>query len=107
MQIDAGAPRRPWRGRAWRQLAWQIAVVAAVAALVAWLGHNTAQNMRQRGIQSGFDFLAGPAGFARALADRIVFMEEGRIVEQNTPREFFDHPRSERCHDFLSKVLGH
>lgn len=45
--------------------------------------------------------------FARAVADRVVFMDEGQIVEQNTPDEFFDHPQSERGRDFLSKILGH
>ncbi len=46
-------------------------------------------------------------GFARAVADRVVFMDQGQIVEQNTPDEFFSHPRSERARDFLSKILGH
>jgi len=46
-------------------------------------------------------------GFAKAVADRVVFMDEGQIVEQNTPHEFFNHPQSERSRDFLSKVLGH
>ncbi len=46
-------------------------------------------------------------GFARAVADRVVFMDEGQIVEQNTPEAFFKHPRSERSRDFLSKLLRH
>ena len=46
-------------------------------------------------------------GFARAVADRVVFMDQGQIVEQNTPDEFFSRPRSERARDFLSKILGH
>jgi ABC-type polar amino acid transport system ATPase subunit len=46
-------------------------------------------------------------GFARAVADRVVFMDEGQIVEQNTPDEFFDHPQSERGRDFLAKILAH
>ena len=45
-------------------------------------------------------------GFAKAVADRVIFMDQGQIVEQNTPREFFDHPKSERTKDFLSKILG-
>jgi glutamate transport system ATP-binding protein len=44
-------------------------------------------------------------GFARSVADRIVFMDAGRIVEQAPPAEFFARPRSERTRDFLSKVL--
>jgi glutamate transport system ATP-binding protein len=46
-------------------------------------------------------------GFARTAADRVVFMADGRIVEQNTPQEFFDHPQSERAQDFLGKILKH
>ncbi len=46
-------------------------------------------------------------GFARAVADRVVFMDEGQIVEQNTPDEFFSHPQSERGRDFISRILGH
>jgi len=46
-------------------------------------------------------------GFARRAADRVVFMDDGRIVEQNTPAEFFDHPESERARAFLSKILTH
>jgi general L-amino acid transport system ATP-binding protein len=46
-------------------------------------------------------------GFARSVADRVIFMDEGQIVEQNTPAEFFGHPKSERTRDFLSKILEH
>ena len=46
-------------------------------------------------------------GFARRAADRVVFMDEGRIVEQATPQQFFDHPESDRAKDFLSKILSH
>ncbi len=46
-------------------------------------------------------------GFARAVADRIIFMDEGQIVEQNIPRDFFEHPQNERSRDFLSKILGY
>ena len=45
-------------------------------------------------------------GFARAVADRIVFMDEGQIMEENTPEAFFSAPRTARGRDFLSKVLG-
>ena len=44
-------------------------------------------------------------GFAREVATRILFMEGGRIAEQNTPNKFFDEPKNERLRDFLSKVL--
>ncbi|KFI55517.1 glutamate ABC transporter ATP-binding protein [Bifidobacterium sp. UTCIF-37] len=46
-------------------------------------------------------------GFARKAADRIVFMANGQILEENTPDEFFDHPKTERAKDFLSKILTH
>ena len=46
-------------------------------------------------------------GFAKAVADRVIFMDEGQIVEQNTPHEFFENPKSDRTRDFLSKILGH
>ena len=46
-------------------------------------------------------------GFARKAADRIVFMADGQILEQNTPDEFFEHPKTERAKDFLSKILTH
>jgi general L-amino acid transport system ATP-binding protein len=44
-------------------------------------------------------------GFARQVANRIVFMDEGQIVEMNTPQAFFDHPQHERTKLFLSQIL--
>ena len=46
-------------------------------------------------------------GFAKAVANRVIFMDQGQIVEENNPHDFFDHPKSERTRDFLSKILGH
>ena len=46
-------------------------------------------------------------GFARASAHRVVFMADGRIVEDRTPEDFFAAPESERARDFLSKILEH
>ena len=46
-------------------------------------------------------------GFAQAVANRVVFMDKGQIVEQNEPREFFNNPQSERTKLFLSQILGH
>jgi glutamate transport system ATP-binding protein len=46
-------------------------------------------------------------GFARRAADRVVFMDDGRIVEQATPEQFFTDARSPRAQDFLSKILSH
>jgi len=44
-------------------------------------------------------------GFAREVADRVMFMDDGVMVESNTPAEFFDHPRHDRTKSFLSKIL--
>ncbi|MFC9793649.1 amino acid ABC transporter ATP-binding protein [Streptomyces sp. NPDC087908] len=46
-------------------------------------------------------------GFARSAADRVVFMADGKIVEDRVPEDFFTAPRSERAKDFLSKILKH
>jgi len=46
-------------------------------------------------------------GFARRVADRVIFMDEGEIVEQNDPVNFFDHPSNERTKLFLSQILQH
>ncbi|MDH6213364.1 amino acid ABC transporter ATP-binding protein [Streptomyces pseudovenezuelae] len=46
-------------------------------------------------------------GFARSAAHRVVFMADGRVVEDRTPEEFFTNPRSDRAKDFLSKILKH
>ena len=44
-------------------------------------------------------------GFAREVADRVVFMADGKILEEGTPADIFDHPQDSRLQDFLSKVL--
>jgi general L-amino acid transport system ATP-binding protein len=46
-------------------------------------------------------------GFAQAVANRVIFMDQGQIVEQNEPKEFFNNPKSERTKLFLSQILGH
>ncbi|EBA04579.1 putative amino acid ABC transporter, ATP-binding protein [Rhodobacteraceae bacterium HTCC2150] len=46
-------------------------------------------------------------GFARKVADKMIFMDEGEIVEQAAPEEFFGNPRTERCRKFLSQILQH
>ena len=46
-------------------------------------------------------------GFARSVADRVIFMDHGQIVEENTPDEFFNNPKNQRTKDFLSKILSH
>ncbi|WP_158969151.1 amino acid ABC transporter ATP-binding protein [Chachezhania sediminis] len=46
-------------------------------------------------------------GFARQVANRVIFMDAGQIVEQNEPEEFFNNPQNERTKLFLSQILGH
>tara|TARA_B100000780_G_scaffold69252_1_gene45939 strand:+ start:186 stop:950 length:765 start_codon:yes stop_codon:yes gene_type:complete len=46
-------------------------------------------------------------GFAKKVADRVIFMDEGEIIESNTPHEFFDNPQHDRTKLFLSQILGH
>jgi general L-amino acid transport system ATP-binding protein len=46
-------------------------------------------------------------GFAKQVANRVIFMDNGEIIEQNEPNEFFDNPQSERTKLFLSQILGH
>lgn len=46
-------------------------------------------------------------GFAKTVANRVIFMDEGQIIEENDPEEFFTHPRSERTKLFLSQILHH
>ncbi|MGU5886268.1 amino acid ABC transporter ATP-binding protein [Aeromonas hydrophila] len=46
-------------------------------------------------------------GFAKQVADRVIFMDRGQIIEENVPEQFFDHPQSERTKLFLSQILQH
>lgn len=46
-------------------------------------------------------------GFAKKVADRVIFMDGGEIVEENTPHEFFEHPETDRLQLFLSQILDH
>ena len=46
-------------------------------------------------------------GFAKKVANRVIFMDEGQIIEQNNPHEFFDNPQHERTQLFLSQILDH
>ena len=46
-------------------------------------------------------------GFAQAVANRVIFMDQGQIVEQNEPHAFFHNPQNERTKLFLSQILGH
>jgi ABC-type polar amino acid transport system ATPase subunit len=46
-------------------------------------------------------------GFARSVADRVIFMDRGEIVEMAKPEEFFGNPKSERTRNFLGQILPH
>jgi general L-amino acid transport system ATP-binding protein len=46
-------------------------------------------------------------GFAKTVANRVIFMDEGQIIEENSPEEFFNNPRSDRTKLFLSQILHH
>ena len=46
-------------------------------------------------------------GFAKEVGDRIVFMDHGVIIEQSTPEEFFNNPKSDRAKKFLNEILSH
>ena len=46
-------------------------------------------------------------GFAKEVADRVVFMSDGMIIEEGTPEEFFVNPKSNRAKQFLSEILNH
>ena len=46
-------------------------------------------------------------GFASRVADRIIFMDEGEIIAQNSPKSFFENPKNERTKLFLSQILAH
>ncbi len=59
--------------------------------------------------EAGYTILAvtHEMGFARTVADRVIFMDAGQIVEQNTPEDFFTNPKSDRTKLFLSQILNH
>jgi len=46
-------------------------------------------------------------GFAKKVADRVIFMDEGQIIEENTPKEFFENPQSDRLKQFLEQIITH
>ena len=46
-------------------------------------------------------------GFARKVADRVIFMDAGQVIEENNPQDFFEHPQNDRTKLFLSQILGH
>ncbi|MBW1636795.1 MAG: amino acid ABC transporter ATP-binding protein, partial [Deltaproteobacteria bacterium] len=46
-------------------------------------------------------------GFAKKVADRVLFMDDGKIVETGTPGDFFDNPKTDRAAEFISKILTH
>ena len=59
--------------------------------------------------RSGYTILAvtREMGFAREVANRVIFMDAGKIVEENTPTEFYNNPKEDRTKLFLSQILHH
>ena len=59
--------------------------------------------------KSGYTILAvtHEMGFAREVAERVIFMDAGQIVEENIPRDFFNNPKNDRTKLFLSQILNH
>jgi len=59
--------------------------------------------------RSGYTIIAvtHEMGFAREVADRIIFMDAGKIVEENTPENFYNNPKEERTKLFLNQILQH
>ena len=59
--------------------------------------------------QSGMTMLVvtHEMGFAKTVANRVIFMDEGEIIEQNKPKDFFDNPQNDRTKLFLSQILSH
>ena len=62
-------------------------------------------NLAEEGMTMGV--VTHEMGFAKKVANRVLFMDEGAIVETGTPDEFFDNPQTERAADFISKILTH
>ena len=46
-------------------------------------------------------------GFAKEVADRVIFMDAGEIIEENNPTDFFENPQSDRTQNFLAQILSH
>ena len=97
---------------------WVSAISLAVAVETAWLSWRMRMPVMAACSTPGLALIAASQGitmlcvtheigFAKAVADRVIFMDQGQIVEQNNPHDFFSNPQSERSKDFLSKILGH
>ena len=89
--------RWSWRSAAFRGLVYQIVAVLLVVAAGWYLVHNTLLNMRVRGIQSGFDFLQQPAGFA--ISESLWEFDSARVLRQGVPDRAVEHAaRGDRRH---------
>ena len=80
----------------------------ATSALDPEMGGDVLEVIRDLAAK-GMTMLGGTheMGFARKVADKVVFMADGQILEQSTPDDFFEHPKTDRAKDFLSKILTH
>ena len=82
--------------------------LARSAALVGMAVYHFGYDLEMFGVVAPATMLSPFwAGFARAVADRVIFMDEGEIVEDAPPAEFFSNPRSERTRLFLAQILNH
>ena len=84
-----------------------------------WLEHTAEENLATKPVTKGGEVrdlaaagmtmivISHEMGFARSAANRVVFMDGGRILEAAPPEEFFASPRTERAKDFLSKIISH
>ena len=70
-----------------------------------WNSHPSFQADRREGMT--MCVLTHEMRFARELAQRVIFMDEGQIVEVSTPDQFFDNPQTNRANQFISKILTH
>ena len=80
--------------------------VTSAAELTVFAAASTTDVMKELA-RSGMTMLVvtHEMGFARQVANRVIFMDEGQIVEQNSPHDFFDNPQHERTKLFLSQIL--
>ncbi len=67
--------------------------------------HNKLEELAQEGMT--MLCVTHEMGFAKEVADRVIFMDAGEIIEQNNPQDFFAHPQSDRTQNFLSQILSH
>ena len=79
-----------------------------IEAVIKWANMSTNYFARHIGLARGenlYQIKRGNNGISLDVADRIVFMADGQIIEEGTPEHFFTNPKSERVRQFLSKIV--